>query len=420
MAIMLKATVNYSTFLDDVNDYLENDASEAWRRIFRPLIRLLLLDHGRRLSAEFGLTFNVQMLQARDWLNGYLMEFWKDVVQSTKDTVLGIIDQGIIEGWSIDTMAGRLGDTFNAWTKEKVGKVDWSWYKERTPQYRLEMIARTETIRASNAGSVELYQQWGVRQHEWLSTDDERTRSPDRGDEFDHVGANGEVVNIGTPFMRTGEPMMFPGDPNGSAANSIQCRCTTIPVIEGQDKALKYSDDQPRVPAGNEDGGQWTSEGGEGINSGNAYSKIAAIEHSVIADGNVYKVIDATNLTKDTVVSAVAIRGPNKGVILASDSNMAHSQMVDAYDANDYVDNYVRFSSSGKTKLYTNVFQAAADENSPDFQTTAINNIHKALNILVNHGLPSSTPISYSTSWQGGYVDTTAKLFIARYEIKHE
>jgi uncharacterized protein with gpF-like domain len=235
MAILLKATVNYSTFLDDVNDYLENDASEAWRRIFRPLIRLLLIDHGRRLSAEFGLTFNVQMLQARDWLNKYMLIFAREIVTTTRDAIATVISQGIAQGWSIDTMAGRIGDFFDSWMKANPGSIDWSWYKERTPQYRLEMIARTETIRASNAGSVELYQQWGVRQHEWLSTDDERTRSPERGDEFDHVGANGEVVNIGTPFMRTGEPMMFPGDPNGSAANSIQCRCTTIPVIEGQD-----------------------------------------------------------------------------------------------------------------------------------------------------------------------------------------
>jgi hypothetical protein len=31
---------------------------------------------------------------------------------------------------------------------------------------------------------------------------------------------------------------------------------------------LKYSPDQPRVPAGNPDGGQWTSEGGGGATGG--------------------------------------------------------------------------------------------------------------------------------------------------------
>jgi len=240
MAIMLKATVNYSTFLDDVNDYLENDASEAWRRIFRPLIRLLLIDHGRRLSAEFGLTFNVQMLQVRDWLNKYMLVFAQEIVTTTRDAIATVISQGITQGWSIDTMAGRIGDFFDSWMKANPGGIDWSWYAERTPQYRLEMIARTETIRASNAGATELYQQWGVRQHEWLSTDDDRTRRRSDGDEFEHyldwpAGPNGERVDVGTPFTGTGEPMMFPGDPNGSAANSIQCRCTTIPVIEGQD-----------------------------------------------------------------------------------------------------------------------------------------------------------------------------------------
>jgi hypothetical protein len=34
----------------------------------------------------------------------------------------------------------------------------------------------------------------------------------------------------------------------------------------------KYSPDQPRVPAGNSDGGQWTSEGGEGAGRGQVLS----------------------------------------------------------------------------------------------------------------------------------------------------
>ena len=89
------------------------------------------------------------------------------------------------------------------------------------------MIARTETIRASNAGSTQVYKDWGVQKHEWLSTMDDRTRD-------DHAEANGLVVEIGKPFMVGGEELEFPGDPNGSPGNVINCRCTTIPVIEDE------------------------------------------------------------------------------------------------------------------------------------------------------------------------------------------
>jgi hypothetical protein len=39
------------------------------------------------------------------------------------------------------------------------------------------------------------------------------------------------VVGINEPFMKSGAPLMYPGDPEGDAANVINCRCTILPVI---------------------------------------------------------------------------------------------------------------------------------------------------------------------------------------------
>jgi len=90
--------------------------------------------------------------------------------------------------------------------------------------YRTERIARTETIRASNAGSRELFQEWGVQKHEWLSTKDDRTRTYDNTDgKYDHLEADGQVVNIDEPFTVSGESLMFPGDPAGDPGNTINC-----------------------------------------------------------------------------------------------------------------------------------------------------------------------------------------------------
>lgn len=100
--------------------------------------------------------------------------------------------------------------------------------------YRAERVARTNVIACNNAAAQDVYVENGVKQHEWLSTHDERTRGESNGhpgDEFDHMAADAEVVGITEPFMSTGGPLMYPGDPDGDPANTINCRCTILPVV---------------------------------------------------------------------------------------------------------------------------------------------------------------------------------------------
>jgi len=86
-------------------------------------------------------------------------------------------------------------------------------------------VARTETMRASNAGGFQLYKDWGVQRKEWLATGDNRTRDS-------HRAANGQIVSIDEPFTVGGSPMMYPGDPGAPIAEFANCRCTTAPVFE--------------------------------------------------------------------------------------------------------------------------------------------------------------------------------------------
>jgi hypothetical protein len=46
-------------------------------------------------------------------------------------------------------------------------------------------------------------------------------------------------------------------------------------------KELKYSPDQPRVPGGEPDGGQWTSDGGQDDQGGNDWRSVASRRNSV-------------------------------------------------------------------------------------------------------------------------------------------
>lgn len=95
--------------------------------------------------------------------------------------------------------------------------------RRRGPQIgraRGALIARTETHSAGNFAAIETAKETGLRmQKEWLSAEDERTRSA-------HIEADGQVVNLDEPFMVDGEELMYPGDMvNGSAGNVINCRC---------------------------------------------------------------------------------------------------------------------------------------------------------------------------------------------------
>jgi Phage Mu protein F like protein len=91
-------------------------------------------------------------------------------------------------------------------------------------------IARTETHTAASIGADEAADARDLdMMKEWASTEDARTRP-------DHSAANGQTVTYNEHFVVGGETLDFPGDPNGSAEQIINCRCVVLyhPIINGQ------------------------------------------------------------------------------------------------------------------------------------------------------------------------------------------
>jgi hypothetical protein len=104
---------------------------------------------------------------------------------------------------------------------------------------RARRIARTEIIAASNAGSLEGARSTGLQlKKQWLSTPDSRTRGTDPEDKWNHrqYVDTPFIVDVNEPFVMQGvekgqpkiDRLQFPGDPQGSAGNVINCRCTQI------------------------------------------------------------------------------------------------------------------------------------------------------------------------------------------------
>lgn len=135
------------------------------------------------------------------------------VAETTRVAVTQAVTAGIREGQTIPQIAKAVDDAF-----------------ENMAGRRAVVIARTEVLGASGAGGQIMAQSTGLPlAKEWIATRDRRTRQIVRGDDFDHALMDGVKVGLDESFEVPGrggaEALLFPGDPRGSAANIIQCRC---------------------------------------------------------------------------------------------------------------------------------------------------------------------------------------------------
>ena len=123
--------------------------------------------------------------------------------------------------------------------------------------YRAELIARTETGRAANIGSMVGATSTGlVTVKEWIAAKDNRTRRIPR-DQFDHLNMDGTKIPMDATFKLQNKKggfdlMLHPCDSSGSAADVCNCRCTL--GYEAQrdknGKLLKLQDNPPKGNVG--------------------------------------------------------------------------------------------------------------------------------------------------------------------------
>ena len=142
------------------------------------------------------------------------------ISQTTREYILQVISKGTEEGWSIDEMVQQI---------EREDYLDG----------RVQRILRTEINRAINYGNTLAEPKFEYKtQKEWSSVHDNRTRHP-------HLAADGQRAMIDGKFVVGGELMDFPGDPNASAANTVNCRCVTLIMVQRDDKGRLI----PKQPA---------------------------------------------------------------------------------------------------------------------------------------------------------------------------
>lgn len=142
-------------------------------------------------------------------LEKHLKERAKFFAKSINDTTLEKLSKTIAEGLSagegIAELTKRVQDVY----------VEF-------PNYRAESIARTESTAANNEGFLEAYSQSKiVNSNEWIATNDLRTR-------HSHASIDGEIVEVGKTFSNG---LRYPGDFNGAAEETVNCRCVLSPIV---------------------------------------------------------------------------------------------------------------------------------------------------------------------------------------------
>lgn len=135
-----------------------------------------------------------------------------DITQTTKDQIRRYLVQSAEKNYTLPETIALL---------RTAGITD----------YRAELIARTETGRAANIGSMVGAVSTGlVTVKEWIAAKDNRTRRIPR-DQFDHLNMDGTKIPMDATFKiqnKKGgfEFMLHPCDSSGSAGDVCNCRCT--------------------------------------------------------------------------------------------------------------------------------------------------------------------------------------------------
>lgn len=166
----------------------------------------------RKVIGKKAIEDDVYLFIMDDYFENEVANLIVNVDDVIKNQIKSLIFNSINEGLSIIDLKKLLTKQIKSISKK-----------------RALVIARTETIKASNMGSLVGAEESGVDfNKEWITHFDSRTRGS-------HASANGQVVHKSEPFIVDGERLQAPGDTSlgASAGNVIQCRCAIgyIPIL---------------------------------------------------------------------------------------------------------------------------------------------------------------------------------------------
>ncbi len=129
----------------------------------RPIFKAILDAEGDALNDNYGLGIDFDMTSPAlvEYLRTYTIKLADQLQTTSQEMLTDTLRAGMIAGEGIPDLTRRITEMFQSWDR-----------------YRAERIARTETLRASNAAAVETYKQSGLESKEWMASEDDLTCFP--------------------------------------------------------------------------------------------------------------------------------------------------------------------------------------------------------------------------------------------------
>lgn len=153
-------------------------------------------------------------------INDYLVsDLLNDAVipinNTTRNRIREILAEGQQQGYSYEEIA-RLITGSATIDDEMLVPAD-----QDGSLIRARLITRTESVKAAFVGRQAAASKAGFQmQKEWIAAEDFRTRPAHA------IAGDSDPIDEDALFNVMGEDLIGPGDPNGSAANTCNCRCT--------------------------------------------------------------------------------------------------------------------------------------------------------------------------------------------------
>jgi len=168
-----------------------------------------LLDFDEELKQEEGFIITEELRKQVELL---IINSGAKITEATLKKIAKYVIQAQAEGVTVEETTQLIYDKLNSLTVT-----------------RSRTIARTEMAKVENFGQLEGYRQTEVVERKgWLCA-----FVPDSRES--HQAADAEYsdnpIGLDDAFMVDGELLQYPGDPNGSAGNVINCLCATYPEV---------------------------------------------------------------------------------------------------------------------------------------------------------------------------------------------
>lgn len=171
--------------------------------------------------------------QVLSYFKDHNVRYVKNITETTRKQILAKLSEGIEKGYGADKIARLL-------------KVD------GLSKMRALRIVRTETVRATNyanflaSGELDF-----VVKKQWIAAHDQRTRGQKKGDNASHIAMDGQEQELEEHFIDPVnlDHLLYPGDPDASAASTINCRCAMgmIPQRDRDGGLIEKPKDEPLI-----------------------------------------------------------------------------------------------------------------------------------------------------------------------------